>query len=36
MDADDMPSKVYKEASMRYLQEPPAKAWAGEWLLTTT
>jgi adenylate cyclase len=36
MDADDMPSKVYKEASMRYLQEPPAEAWAGEWLLATT
>jgi len=35
IDTDDMPSKVYKEASMRYLQEPPVAAWAGEWLLTT-
>jgi len=35
IDADDMPSKIYKEASMQYLQEPPVEAWAGEWLLTT-
>lgn len=36
IDANDMPSRVYQEACLRYLQAPPDAAWTGEWILTST